>query len=286
MKDSDISRRAFVKNTSLGMMLIALHPESCFAYDNHPKNIAAVNLSKFDLIKNIRLLTSTSLDKMKAFYVDKLGFSIESQEDAEITFIAGVSTITFIKINPNLGNPWYHFAFNIPENKLLRSRRWLLERTDIIPTPKRARDPKFPDDVRHFRNWNAHSIFFWDPAGNLLEFIARHDLKNGTEGEFTSNDILNVSEIAFVVDDQQGESEKLHDIFGLDVYPKNSNFWWAMGDEKGLLLCIPKRLWGENTDTPKRFKIFKTEATIVGLDNKTYSFSHFPYQVQMTKRNI
>ncbi len=275
----EFTRRKFIKNSSLGVILIALHPESCFALDHNTSS--EINPAQFDLIKNIRLLTSTSLRIMKEFYVNTLGLGIESEKDEEITFIAGASTITFVKIDPSLGDPWYHFAFNIPENKLRKARTWQLERTEIIPTPKRARDPKFPNDVRHFRNWNAHSIFFWDPAGNLLEYIARHDLRNGADGEFTSKDILNVSEIAFVVDDQHQESKGLHNNFALDVYPKNSSFWWAMGDEKGLLLCIPKRLWGENTDNPKRFKVFKTEATIAGNVDKDYTFSNFPYEVKM-----
>ncbi|WP_299433429.1 hypothetical protein [uncultured Aquimarina sp.] len=273
-----ITRRKFVKDSSLGMMLIALHPETCFVHNANAKQ---------DLIKSIRLLTSTPISQMKAFYVEKLGLSLAyEKEDKEITFVAGKSTITFIKIDSTLGDPWYHFAFNIPENKLRKARAWQLEKTDLIPTPKRARDPNFPDDVRHFRNWNAHSIFFWDPAGNLLEYIARHDLKNSSSGAFTSRDILNVSEIAFVVDDQHKESEILHQKLALDVYPKDSSFWWAMGDQNGLLLCIPKRIWGENTDQPKRFDVFKTEATVIGEKDEEYKFSNFPYLVNMIKNEV
>ncbi|MEW7289275.1 VOC family protein [Aquimarina sp. 2304DJ70-9] len=278
------TRRKFIKDSSLGMMLIALHPEFCFAVDDDTSS--TTNPPQFDLIKNIRLLTSTSLHLMKEFYAGTLGLRIESEKKSEITFIAGVSTLTFVKIDASMGDPWYHFAFNIPENKLLKARAWQLERTALILTPKRLRDSRFPDDVRYFRNWNAHSVFFWDPAGNLLEYIARHDLKNGVEGKFTSTDILNVSEIGFVVDDQEKEAYDLHNNLGIEVYPRKSNFWWAMGNENGLLLCLPKRLWGENTDNPRRFDVYKTEATIVGKENKEYHFSGFPYQVRMVRNTI
>ncbi len=278
------TRRKFIKDSSLGMMLIALHPEFCFAFDDDTSPTA--NPSQFDLIKNIRLLTSTSLYLMKEFYVGKLGLGVESEKNSEVTLIAGASTITFVKIDPSKGDPWYHFAFNIPENKLVKARAWQLERTELILTPERLRDSKFPNDVRHFRNWNAHSVFFWDPAGNLLEYIARHDLKNGAEGGFTTRDILNVSEIGFVVDDQQQEAKKINNNLDVDVYPKKSSFWWAMGDENGLLLCLPKRLWGENTDNPRRFDVYKTEATIVGKENKEYRFSNFPYRVRMVRNVI
>ncbi|MDH7447405.1 VOC family protein [Aquimarina sp. 2201CG14-23] len=278
-----ITRRKFVKDTSIGMMLIALHPETYFPYNA----VSTYDNSQTDLIHNIRLLTSTPIIEMKEFYINKLGLSVQSEKDnKEITFIAGRSTITFIKIDNTLGDPWYHFAFNIPENKILKARAWQLKRSELIPTPKRLRDPKFPDDIRHFRNWNAHSVFFLDPAGNVLEYIARHNLKNGDEGDFSSKDILNISEIGFVVDDQEKEAQELHYNLGLEVYPRNSNFWWSMGNENGLLLCLPKRIWGENTDNPRRFNVYATEATIVGRTDKEYRFSNFPYCVNVIKNEM
>ncbi len=280
-----MKRRNFVKHTSLGMMLIALHPESCFSDIKTADQKMEQTATRADLIENIRLLTSTSLQEMKTFYSQKMGLPIGNESNTEITFIAGQSSITFIKIDPKDGNPWYHFAFNIPENKLIKAREWQLRYSQIIPSPKSGRDPKYPDDVRHFRHWNAHSIFFWDPAGNLLEYIARHDLNNKRDGAFTTQDILNVSEIAFVVDDQEKEAQSIHTHIGLDVYPKNTDFWWAMGDEQGLLLCIPKRIWGENTPNPKRFSIFETQATIRGLKDKKYTFSNYPYAVKMNRHS-
>lgn len=278
-----MKRRDFINHASLGALLIALHPEACFS-NSSPSNTPLNTVqSKQSLIENIRLLTSTSLKVMKEFYLTKMRFVLQSESASEITFIAGQSTVTFVKVDKSYGDPWYHFAFNIPENKLLKARDWHLKHTSLIPTPKRARDPKYPDDVRHFPHWNAHSLFFWDPAGNLLEYIARHDLKNSATGSFTSKDILNISEIAFVVDDQQLEAKTIHNKLGLDVYPKTTDFWWAMGDENGLLLCIPKRLWGENTSKPKRFGIHRTEATIRGLEAQTYTFSNFPYGVKVRK---
>ncbi|GAA4276578.1 hypothetical protein GCM10022259_13020 [Aquimarina mytili] len=262
-------------------MLIALHPEFCFTFNQD--NASKVKPFQFDFIKNIRLLTSASLEVMKEFYVGKLGLEVDNEKDSEVTFVAGVSTITFVKIDPVMGNPWYHFAFNIPENKILKARTWQLQRTTLILTPQRLRDTRFPDDVRHFRNWNAHSVFFWDPAGNLLEYIARHDLKNGAEGEFITRDILNVSEIGFVVDDQEKEAHDIHNNLGIEVYPKTSNFWWAMGNENGLLLCLPKRVWGEKPGAQKRFNVFETETTIAGHGYKKYNFSSFPYQIYMEK---
>ena len=281
MNIKSINRRNFIRNTSLGVLMVSIHPEIIFGSENAPIQEEHKWLNQVDLIENIKLQTSVALSEMKTFYHEKMEFPIVNEQKNEITFEVGNSTLTFVKIAVTENNPWYHFAFNIPENKLLKAREWQLKRTSLILTPRRSRDPDFPDDVRNFSHWNAHSLFFYDPAGNLLEHIARHDLNNAKPGSFTKDDILNISEIAFVVDDQQAMAKKFYDEFSLNVYPKNTSFWWAMGDENGLLLAIPKRLWGENTDNPKRFGIHPTEATVRGDFNRIFTSKTFPYLIKM-----
>jgi len=280
MKNSTpLSRRHFLQNASLGMLMIGLHPQLCFSAMESPKKKA----NGVDLIENIRLLTSTPLHEMKAFYVQKMGFPVVRENSREITFGVKESTVTFVKIDEKEGAPWYHFAFNIPENKLRKALHWQQKRCAVIPTPRQARDPQYPVEVRHFPHWNAHSVFFWDPAGNLLEHIARHDLHNGRGGDFSTDDILNISEIAFVVDDQQKMAKAMNRQLGLGAYPQNTNFWWAMGDEKGLVLAIPRRIWGENTDDPRQFGVHPTEATIRGSKNTTFDYPDFPYTIYTIK---
>ena len=274
MPRQKISRREFSRQMALGSMLIGLHPDFGF----HP--FTGREKSTKSLIRNIRLQTITPLSELRAFYVESLGLQLVADGRSEITFRAGESTVTFV-LSASDGAPWYHFAFNIPQNKLLEARQWQLEKTALIPTPERQRDPDYPDDVRHFKNWNAHSVFFWDPAGNLLEYIARHDLRNDASGPFTPTDILNISEIGFVVDDQQEMARTWQEQLGLDVYPKNAGYWWAMGDEQGLLLAIPKRLWGENTASPKRFAVWETEATILGEQEGEFGYAGLPYWVRV-----
>jgi hypothetical protein len=40
---------------------------------------------------------------------------------------------------------------------------------------------------------------FLRPAGNIVEFIARHNLVSDSDGDFKSADILNISEIGLAV---------------------------------------------------------------------------------------
>ena len=117
------------------------------------------------------------LAAMKAFYGGTLGLAVVEEETDRITVDAGGTRLTFRTAGALEGDrPFYHFAFNIPENKVLDARSWQLERSDLMPVPARLRDARYPDDVVHFSHWNAHSVFFLDPAGNALEFKAFKDM--------------------------------------------------------------------------------------------------------------
>lgn len=284
-KDSAISnrslfsRRQVLESAAAAALVSVLHPAELLAAA--PRSLAAGSATE-PRISGLRLYTAAPFSNLKDFYHGSLGFPVVSEGAVEITFQGGLTPITFVVAPPEMGNPWYHVAFNIPENKLLLAREWQLRRSPLIPTPPRAVDPRYPGDIRHFPRWNSHAMFFWDPAGNLLEYIARHDLNNGSDGAFTVADILYVSEIGLVVDEQAATARQLHEDLGLEVYPRATRNWWAMGDETGLLLCIPKRLWGENTERPKRFAVFPTEATIRGASEgaqRLYQVPGYPYRV-------
>jgi hypothetical protein len=74
----------------------------------------------------------------------------------------------------------YHFAFNIPENQIRSAKEWLMPRTVLL------KDEQGNDYFQH-SGWNSEAVYFKDPAGNILEFIARHDLSNAVDGDFDSS---------------------------------------------------------------------------------------------------
>ncbi len=250
-------------------------------------------------IHGLRLLTSVSLKKMQDFYCQTLGLDLVSARDDELVIRVGGTSITFVPATAtqladnggrifegqaDSGEPFYHFAFNIAENKIMAARQWQLQRTPLVPTPVHLRDPAFPDDIRHFNNWNAHSIFFFDPAYNIVEYIARHDLKNTASDadNFGPNDLMYCSEIGFIVEAANREqiARQVGKQCGLQEYPKGSEPW-AMGDERGLLLILGNLgvIWGENTQTPVRWGTWPTEATIVGPAANEKIFSGKPYLI-------
>ncbi len=248
----------------------------------------------------LELLTAAPLAAMKAFYNDTLGLRVVAEGEDRLTIGAGRTRITFVAARPDAAGdpdaarpdaaggpdtarPFYHFAFNIPENKILAARAWQLERSPLMPIPERLRDPAFPDDVVDFSHWNAHSIFFLDPGGSVVEYIARHDLRNATPGAFGPDDILYASEIALVVDDVAATARTLRGVVGAEQYRGGDDRFIAIGDERGLLLVVRRgrTLNFHPEDPSKAARVFRTAATVRGARRAKHSVSGFPYEISL-----
>jgi catechol-2,3-dioxygenase len=234
------------------------------------------------LIRSLELISSASLADMHAFYHKLLGLGAAEQKPDRLTVEAGRTRLTFVNAPAGGEKPFYHFAFNIPENKAIAARDWQAKRTPLLPIPQALRDPKYPDDVVHYRHWNAHSVFFFDPAGNVVEYIARHDLNNPAPGDFGVADILYASEIAFVVDDVAAATRALKEAVGLGEYTGASEQFAALGDEHGLLLVMKRgRLISFEAKENKEVGVFPTVATVRGTRPSRYALPKFPYQVSV-----
>jgi catechol-2,3-dioxygenase len=60
---------------------------------------------------------------------------------------------------------------------------------------------KFPDP------WYAKSLFFFDPNGNIVEFITRDKVEETVEAAFDGTSFLSVSEIGLPVYDTEKMKE-------------------------------------------------------------------------------
>ena len=235
-------------------------------------------------IRSLDLLTAAPLASMRQFYSGTLGLRILEENSGELTIAGGSTRLTFRPSGVDHGKPFYHFAFNIPENKILSALAWQKARSPLMPIPPRLRDPRLPDEVVDFRHWNAHSIFFFDPGGNVVEYIARHDLKNARPGEFGSDDILYASEIAFVVDDVKDASGRVKPVAGVEQYRGADDQFVALGDEMGLLLVMKRGrvLNFDPSSTEKAAAVFPTTAAIAGPQRAKYDWPGFPYVVTVS----
>jgi hypothetical protein len=234
-------------------------------------------------IRRLELVSAAPLGEMRAFYGETLGLPVLDATAGHVTIQAGETRIRFLGPPADGTRPFYHFAFNIPPGKVIAAHRWQTARTPLLPIPPHLRDPDYPDDVVNYRHWNAHSIFFFDPAGNVVEYIARHDLQADAPGDFGSADILYASEIAFVVDDVAAMASTLRDVAGVaDYKAAPSEQFGALGDDDGLLLVMQRgRVISFDSPEKKAVSVFPTVAAVRGPRSAQFAASEFPYALEV-----
>lgn len=189
----------------------------------------------------IKLLTlqTNELEIMKGFYTQSLGFSICEERLNAFQIQVGTSILEFTNENV-IGEPYYHFAFNIPANQFQEAKEWLKEKTTLLLEDG--------EDEADFSFWSAHACYFEDPAGNIVELIARHNVNPNNEAPFSVNAILNISEIGLTVQDapKVGEQLKKVNIFERDNDPITNtslNFMQANSNGVFILLTSIGRRW-------------------------------------------
>src|SRR6266540_1434104 len=155
----------------------------------------------------------------------------------------------------------YHFAFNIPENQFRLAKEWIANRIPLL------RDENSKDEFAS-ESWNSDSVYFKDAAGNVLEFIARHNLKNGVDGDFDSSQILNISEIGLPSENVIGFANELCISLNLSVFNQQPNETFTpVGDDNGLfILPVKNRIWIPNSGVPAKLLSVKVTGNANGND--------------------
>jgi len=187
-------------------------------------------------------LQANRLFPLYNFYKNVLELPVTDDSDAHFTIHAGLTKLTFEKIEDPLSFPNYHFAFNIPSNQILEAHDWLKERTELLWIED------YKNDIADFTNWNARSVYFLDPAGNIAELIARADLNDIINKPFSSKHIRNVSEIGLVFPEStfQKSIEQLLKDHNLEYFSKQPPLekFCAIGNDEGLFIIVPEnRTW-------------------------------------------
>src|SRR3954452_10331545 len=179
-------------------------------------------------ILEVEILTDNLIETEK-FYVGLLGFHTIEKDNNSISFVAGQSILTFIESNEL--NPTYHFAFNIPNNKINEAVSWVSARCDLIKS--------FDNGIlANFESWNAKAFYFYDNNQNILEFITRFDLNNYSDYRFEASSIQSISEIGIVTDEPISYAADLvahHDLNYFQKQPIRENFV-VLGNDEGLFI--------------------------------------------------
>jgi catechol 2,3-dioxygenase-like lactoylglutathione lyase family enzyme len=210
-------------------------------------------------------LHATRLEEMRRFYGTVLGLPLDRETKDSLTVRFGGTRIEFTQ-HPGDHDPFYHFAFNIPENKFAAAKKWLGLRCPLL------RDSEDGADELFFETWNAHAVYFQDPSGNVGELIARHTLSSAAKGDFDVEDILYASEIGLVSGDPSVLAEAITREFGLKPYPTT----FFMGDERGMFV-LPSvgRPW--IPERRQKATVFPAEVELTGHGAKELRPSELPY---------
>ena len=214
-------------------------------------------------------LCAQDLIGQQDFYLQVLELPVDfSAEKLEVQ--AGNTNLVFTQAEPDFDGA-YHFAFNIPENQFLAAKAWISERIPLLHDE--SGQAEFASE-----SWNSHSVYFKDAAGNVLEFIARHNLKNGAEAEFDGAQILNVSEIGLPSEDVISFANDLCSTLDISVFKQEPNeSFTPVGDDHGLfILPIKGRIWIPNSGVPARLLPVKV---IVEVNGTTWEVLGVPYEL-------
>ena len=219
----------------------------------------------------LRLFTK-DLARQRAFYTEVLELKLLEETPEYFTVQAGSSLLHF-NLSETEVRP-YHFAFDIPENKLTEAKTWLLARVELL---REDGQDQFSSE-----SWNAEQVYFLDTDGNILEFIARHELPNASRDPFGSAHILNVSEIGYVVPDVEKTVESLGNL-GLTPYRKPAQTFAAIGDAHGLLIVAETdRPWFPTggLQNEVRAGVGALELTLKSVQTFDYTEPSLPYRLR------
>ena len=231
-----------------------------------------LNTQKKYGIRSLRMVCN-SLPGMEAFYEKVMELPVKRIDQKSILVHAGTTEMIFYE-DQSYKNPIYHFAFNIPENKIEESLQWLKKKNIAISPNGQG------GEIFDFRNWNAHSVYWRDPAGNILEFIARHNLSNSSSRKFSSADFLYASEIGLVVDDVPSMRVEIKNQLDLNPFHGYAENFTAIGNEYNLIILVSKnRPWmGSTANIPAG--IFPVQSTFINGSRTTrMTFGEYPFVI-------
>ena len=202
-------------------------------------------------------LQTSNLQKTNQFYHEVLGFTIFDETEKSFTIAAGISTCTFTNEDV-VGEPFYHFAFDLPANQFLQAKKWVKERTTLLTE-------KGVDEI-HFARLQATSIYFEDPSGNIVEFIARFKHDVTSDEPFSITSLQKISEMSLIVQNKIDVLQTLraHHIVARDQSEMENDTLAFMSDQQTsvyLLVANASRRW---LFSEKRSQVFPIELT---LDN-------------------
>ena len=184
-------------------------------------------------------LSTADPDALRPFYAETLGLPVSDTAEGFVVAV-GESAMEFRQASAGEA-PTYHIAFSVPGDSGDAAAAWLDARADLLADDGRT---KF-----RYEYLDATAVYAADPAGNVLELLARDGRTGPNEGDgFGPGSLLDIGEIGVVVEDVPTAAAALADVFDVDGSPDDDFAY--LGDEDGaFVLAAPGRDWFP-TDRP------------------------------------
>lgn len=174
-------------------------------------------------------LYSSNLAAQRDFYTQVLGFDCISYSTEELVLQTGK---TLLEFRYRSETTIYHFAFNIPSNQGAEALDWLKERVEILDFEG--------DELVEFDFWNAQAMYFYDADGNILEYIARRNLKANSTTPFSGNSVLEISEVGLSTTSLETIYNKIQEQFAIPIFSGSLDRFAALGNEHALFIVIDR----------------------------------------------
>lgn len=206
-----------------------------------------------------------------AFYRDTLGLpaALDSADPTSQGVQIGWSRLAFRQRHPSVAGV-YHLALNIPEDKMEAGLAWLSAQCAAPCDPISVNGAT----IFYSENWDSHSVYFHDPAGNIVELIAQHTLPQTASARssdspstpFSAADLLCISEIGVVSAAVEQTVARLTSAYDLPLYGSGSVNFQPVGDAEGLFIVVAEgRTWfPDQVDRAARLPLQVTFAPVAG----------------------
>lgn len=207
-------------------------------------------------INELTLYTS-KLKEVESFYTDLLGLELLNSNQDSIKLKMGETNLIFEKSEQSM---YYHFAINTPSYQIGDALNWIKSKTKVLPF--------HGDEIVDFQSWNAEALYFYDPAGNIVELIARKNLKIPSADNFDASSFQHISEIGLPVTNVKSAFNQLKEECGLSKFSGDYERFCAIGWETGLFITIDynQKDWIPNDDKAHPFPF----SCVIENDGKTY----------------
>lgn len=138
------------------------------------------------------------------FYKDTLSFICIDENANSAVFQIGASQLVLHKSEDD--SHYYHFAFNIPSNMFQKAKLWLASRVTLLTEDGQ-------DEIHFNTRTQAYACYFEDPAGNIVEYIARTETSSSSsDPDFSPSHVLSISEINLSTDRILEYADKMKEI--------------------------------------------------------------------------